>query len=158
MKSETKDNILMSTVAFVFFVNFLLLSNVILDTNPVMEELAILGWMLLFLGASPVTLSILSLRTHGTTSLNRNGIYAIVRHPMYVGGMVMFLSHICFGQHWAVTLSTVVGVCSCYLLIRSEERRLADTFGGDYSRYMREVPGVNFASGAIRFLRRPPDR
>jgi protein-S-isoprenylcysteine O-methyltransferase Ste14 len=153
-KSSTGDNILMSIVGIAFFLNILLLSNVVMDIGPASEELVILGWALLLIGASLVVLSVLSLRRYGTSSLNKNGIYGIVRHPMYVGGLVMFLSHPCFGQDWVVAVSAFVGVCCCYLLMTSEDRRLVDGFGEEYRQYMQEVPGLNFLAGAIRVIRR----
>ena len=153
-----RDNVLMSLVAIVFFLNVLLLSNVILDAHPVVEELTALGWGLLLVGALLVTLSILSLRKHGTTDLNRSGVYGVVRHPMYVGGMVMFASHVCFGQHWAVAASTAVGIGCCYLLILAEDERLIARFGQKYAGYMRDVPRMNLASGIARVMRKPRQR
>ena len=147
---NTRDNILMSVVTVAFFLNILLLNNVILDAHPVVEWLVVFGWGLLLVGALLVVLSILSLRRHGTTDLNRSGVYGVVRHPMYVGGMVMFASHVFFGQHWAVAVCTVVGMACCYLLISAEDERLIDRFGQVYKDYKREVPGMNFALGFVR--------
>ena len=152
---DRRDNILMSLVTIAFFLNILLLSNVILDAHPIVEELTIFGWGVLLVGALLVTLSILGLRKHGTTNLNRSGVYSIVRHPMYVGGMVMFASHVCFGQHWAVAASTAVGIVCCYLLILTEDKRLTTRFGQEYTGYMREVPRINFIWGMARVVRRP---
>lgn len=153
MKWETRDNVLMSIVGIVFFLNMLLLSNVVMDVGSSIEELVFLGWAILLVGALLVILSVLSLRRNGTSSLNRKGVYGVVRHPMYVGGMVMFLSHVCFGQDWIVAVSTFVGMCCCYLLILSEDQKLVAKFGEEYRQYMHEVPGLNFLTGMTRVLR-----
>ena len=153
MRGKTKENILMSIVGIVFFLNMLLL-NIPLLNIPVMKELIIVGWILLGIGALFVLLSVNTLRRKGTTNVTDSGVYGVVRHPMYLGGMVMFLSHIFFGQNWIVVISTVVGVYCCYLLIQSEDQKNIEKFGDDYKRYKGKVPGMNFVVGVIRMLQR----
>ena len=153
MRGKTKENILMSIIGIVFFLNMLLL-NIPLLNIPVMEELIIIGWILLGIGALFVLLSILTLRRKGTTNVTDSGVYGVVRHPMYLGGMVMFFSHIFFGQNWIVVISTVVGVYCCYLLIQSEDQKNIEKFGDDYKRYKGKVPGMNFVVGVMRMLQR----
>ena len=114
MRRETKDNILMGIVGIVFFLNMILL-NIPLLNVPFLEELMIVGWILLGIGALFVLLSVLTLRRKGTSNVTESGVYGVVRHPMYLGGMVLFLSHIFFGQNWIVTISTV----RCLLLLSS---------------------------------------
>jgi protein-S-isoprenylcysteine O-methyltransferase Ste14 len=154
MTRDTKDNILMSIVGIVFLLNMLLLSNVLVRTAPAIEELVVLGWTLLVVGALFVILSVLTLRKKGITSFTDSGVYGIVRHPMYVGGMMMFLSHIFFGQDWIIAVSTLVGVYCCYLLIQSEDQQIVEKFGDEYGRYMQTVPRTNFIVGIMRVLRR----
>jgi protein-S-isoprenylcysteine O-methyltransferase Ste14 len=154
MTRDTKDNILMSIVGIVFLLNMLLLSNVLVRTAPAIEELVVLGWTLLVVGALFVILSVLTLRKKGITSFTDSGVYGIVRHPMYVGGMMMFLSHIFFGQDWIIAVSTLVGVYCCYLLIQSEDQQIVEKFGDEYGRYTQTVPRTNFIVGIMRVLRR----
>lgn len=153
MRRNTKESILMVIVGIVFFLNMLLLNFPLLNV-PVMEELIIVGWMLLGIGALFVLLSVLALSRKGTTNVTNGGVYGVVRHPMYLGGMVMFLSHIFFGQNWIVGISTIVGVYCCYLLIQSEDLQNIEKFGDDYKLYMGKVPDMNFVVGVIRMLQR----
>lgn len=154
MRRETKDNILMSIVGIVFFLNMLLLNIPLPDIAPVFEELIVVGWIVLGIGALLVILSVLTLRRKRTTNVTDSGVYGIVRHPMYLGGMVMFFSHIFFGQNWIIATSTLVGVYCCYLLIQSEDQQNIKKFGDEYKPYMQKVPRMNFVVGVIRLLRR----
>ena len=153
MSGKTKENILMGIIGVVFFLNMLLL-NIPLVDGPFIEELITVGWILLGIGAVFVLLSVFTLRRKGTSNVTESGVYGVVRHPMYLGGMVMYLSHIFFGQNWIVLISTVVGVYCCYLLIQSEDQKNIDKFGDDYKRYRGKVPGINFIIGVKRMLQR----
>ena len=150
MKRETKDNALMGVVSATFLVNVLLLGGLLVDIEVRSVGLLLLGWAVLAVGAALVVLSLVTLRRRGTGALVRDGVYGVVRHPMYVGGMVMFISHPFFGQHWTVAVSSAVGAVCCYMLVRSEDQRLMEKFGDSYTEYMREVPGVNFLIGLVR--------
>lgn len=153
MRREIKDNLLMGIIGIVFFLNMLLLNIPVLDVVPVIAGLLVVGWIVLGIGALFVILSVVTLRRKGTADVTDSGVYGIVRHPMYLGGMVMFLSHIFFGQNWIIIVSTVVGMVCCYLLIRSGDQRNIEKFGDDYKRYMQKVPRMNFAVGILRLLR-----
>ena len=153
LRRETVDNLLMSVVGAVFAVNILLLSGVTAEATLAIEVLVILGWIVLVVGALLVILSFVALRRRGVDNLIDFGVYRVVRHPMYVGGMMMFVSHVLFGQSIVIGFTTLIGLCCCYLLVRSEELRLIDKFGLEYEKYMLKVPGVNLFLGAVKALR-----
>jgi len=73
---------------------------------------------------------------------------------MYLGAMVMFFSHIFLGQNWIVTISTIVGIICCYLIIQLGDQRNIEKFGDDYKLYMQKVPRMNLLIGIIRLVRR----
>lgn len=70
--------------------------------------------------------------------LIQTGPYALVRHPMYCGGMVLALGWALHVQGW-LTLAYVVLLC-VFLDVKSrrEERWLAEKFP-DYAAYQRRV-------------------
>jgi protein-S-isoprenylcysteine O-methyltransferase Ste14 len=72
---------------------------------------------------------------------------------MYLGAMIMFLSHVFFGQNWMVVISTVIALACCYLSILSGDQRNIEKFGEDYLRYMKRVPRINFVCGLARLAR-----
>ncbi len=152
MRRETKDNILMSIVGICFFLNILL--SWLLDIVPIIKELVVVGWIILVIGALFVLLSIFTLRIKGTSNIIDSGIYGIVRHPMYLGGIVMFLSHIFLLQNWIIVISAIVAIVCVYLIILSADQLNIEKFGDDYRRYMQKVPRVNFLLGIIRLLQR----
>jgi len=150
MKQETKDNILMSILGITFFLNIIIM-NLFPQT---IEELIVVGYTILVIGALFFVLSVCTLRRKGTSNVVDSGVYSIVRHPMYLGAMVMFFSHIFICQNWIVAISTVVGIVCCYLIIRSADQRNIVKFGDDYKRYMRKVTRMNILFGAMRLARR----
>ena len=70
--------------------------------------------------------------------LVRNGVYGIVRHPMYLAGMVIFT----FSPIITVNGLTVTVLADFYFLfgVFIEERRFLRSFGDEYREYMRQVP------------------
>ena len=88
-----------------------------------------------------------------TTSLVNTGIYAVVRHPQYIGGIYsIFLATLLLYPHWLFAVLGVFGSVFTYLGIREEDKRLIDKFGNDYVIYMKRVPGMNIFLGIIRLL------
>jgi len=148
MEREAKDNILMFIIGVVFFLNI-----IVINLFPsIIEELVTVGYAIL--GALFFVLSVFTLRRKGTSNIVDSGIYGIVRHPMYLGAMIMFFSHIFFGQNWIVAISTIVGIVCCYLIILSGDEKNIEKFGDDYKRYIQKVPRVNLLLGLIRLLRK----
>jgi len=150
MKRETKDNILMILLGITFFLNTIALSLF----PPTIEELVVIGYTILAIGALFYVLSVFTLRRKGVSDIVDSGIYGIVRHPMYLGAMLMFFSHIFLGQNWLGAIGTIVAIVCCYLIILSGDQRNIEKFGDDYKRYMEKVPRMNFVAGIIRLLRR----
>jgi len=70
--------------------------------------------------------------------LVRTGVYGIVRHPMYLAGLVLFtFSPIITVNGLAVTI-----MADLYFLFGAfiEERRFLAVFGDEYREYMKQVP------------------
>jgi len=150
MKRATKDNILMTIIGVVFFLNII----AIILFPSIIEESVAVGYTILGLGAVFYVLSVLTLRRKGVSRIVDSGIYGIVRHPMYLGAIVMFFSHIFLSQSWIVAIGTIVAIVCCYLIILSGDERNIEKFGDDYKRYMQRVPRVNLLLGLIHLLRR----
>lgn len=71
-------------------------------------------------------------------TLCTSGCYAVVRHPLYLLGLIFFLGNPVMTTRW-LTL-TILG--TVYLLVGAllEERRLLRQFGEAYARYQQQVP------------------
>ncbi len=90
-----------------------------------------------------------------TTRLVDTGIYAVVRHPQYTGGIyAIFLANFLANPHWLFGVLGAAGVATVYLSCREEDKALIEKFGDDYKGYIRRVPGMNFIVGIIRLARR----
>ena len=84
-----------------------------------------------------------------------SGIYAIVRHPLYLGWILaIFVATIFLYQHWLFVIVGIPGIVSVYLISRQEEQTNIEKFGNEYKRYMQKVPGMNLLVGVIRLIRR----
>jgi len=89
-----------------------------------------------------------------TTKLTDTGIYAIVRHPQYTGGIYsIFLTTLLWYPHWLFGVLGVIGTAVIYMSCREEDQRLIAKFGDDYKVYMKRVPRINFVTGIARFIR-----
>ena len=90
-----------------------------------------------------------------TTRLVDTGIYAVVRHPQYTGGIyALFLTTLLFYPHWLFGVLGAAGVAVIYMGCREEDQRLVEKFGQDYEAYMKRVPRMNFVLGLVRLVRR----
>ncbi len=150
MRRETRDNILMILLGIAFFLNIIAINLF----PPAIGELVNVGWIIFGVGAFFYILSVFTLRRKGVSKIVDSGVYGIVRHPMYLGAMLMFFSHIFLGQNWMVAIGTIVAIACCYLIIMSGDQRNIEKFGDDYRHYMEKVPRINLLVGAIRLLRR----
>jgi len=89
-----------------------------------------------------------------TTVLVNSGTYAIIRHPMALGGILLMLASILISQHW---LAAIVGVpisVWTYTEQVEAEKGLIVKFGDNYKRYMQKVPRMNLFLGILRFVKR----
>ncbi|MBN2388623.1 MAG: isoprenylcysteine carboxylmethyltransferase family protein [Anaerolineales bacterium] len=121
-----------------------------------------LGWVILWLSAIFGWLPIFTFKKWGkvpqgkgyihTTALVDRGVYAIVRHPQYLAGILIGLGLPLISQHWLVAVLGVVVMVVAYLDTFDEERSTIARFGDEYLHYMQRVPRVNFLLGIVRLL------
>ena len=122
------------------------------------------GWIIMAVSAVFGWLPILAFRKKGgvtkgksyiqTTVLVDSGVYAVVRHPQYLAGILLSLALILITQHWLIATIGVVAMVLNYLITLKADQELTEKFGEDYKRYMQKVPRMNFLLGLIRLLRR----
>lgn len=147
-KRSIIDNICVLIMVIAFVVNTVSI-NII---PPIFKQLIYVGYVLLVTGIFLLVLAIITLRRKGTHKVIDTGIYGVVRHPIYLAGMILFLSHVFFGQHWIVFGSTAIAIGCCYMAMWSGDQWNIEKFGDDYVDYMKRVPGMNFLSGLKRYL------
>jgi protein-S-isoprenylcysteine O-methyltransferase Ste14 len=121
------------------------------------------GWIILWISALFGWLPIFNFRKWGqvpkgksyvhTTVVVDRGLYAIVRHPQYLAGILMGIGLGLIAQNWiVVVLGFVVAIIS-YIGTTEEEAGCLEKFGEAYAQYMERVPGVNFVLGIYRWVK-----
>jgi len=131
---------------------------------PGWRPLQWIGWgiwvLSLVFGIAPIYL----LRRHGrvahgesyvhTTRLVETGLYAVVRHPQYLAGILFNLALMLLAQHWLVALTGGLSMALMYVEIRDADREGLEKFGDEYRQYMQRVPRANFLLGLARLARK----
>ena len=106
------------------------------------------GWCILIFGVFMVSWSIISRKREiGFVS---NGIYAFVRHPEFLGHMLIISSLALLTQHLFSFIVGGVLIFLLYLAMVEEEKENLEKFGDSYREYMRGVPRVNLILGVLR--------
>lgn len=151
------------TVLTIAAVGQIVLSFVLYDPDG-NQLLRNAGWAVLCVSALFGWLPIFTFRSKGgvakgksyvhTTVLVDSGIYAIVRHPQYLAGVIMSLALTLIAQHWLVAALGLIAAVTYYLSTIQEEESCIKKFGDAYIRYMDSVPRMNFIAGIVRLVRR----
>jgi protein-S-isoprenylcysteine O-methyltransferase Ste14 len=88
-----------------------------------------------------------------TSRLVDTSLYAIVRHPQYLGGILFALALILIGQHWLVIVLGIIAMLLIYLDIQVADQECIEKFGAEYRQYMLRVPQINIPLGISRLIR-----
>lgn len=109
-------------------------------------------------------LPVFTLRTYGdidpggsflaTTELVDKGIYRLIRHPQYLGFMLLSIG-MCF--YFQLDMTIIFSALTIIFLafgIREEEKLLTNQFGEDYEEYKKRVPSLNIFISLFRLLKK----
>jgi protein-S-isoprenylcysteine O-methyltransferase Ste14 len=153
--------IVMATISTLATVGQIILAILLYDQNGNTAVIN-LGWVILWLSAIFGMLPIFTFKKWGgvpkgksylhTTVLVDRGVYAIVRHPQYLAGMLIGLALPLISQHWAVAVLGIGVVAVYYVNTFDEEASAIEKFGDQYREYMQRVPRTNFLLGTFRLL------
>ncbi|MEJ2241037.1 MAG: methyltransferase, partial [Candidatus Bathyarchaeota archaeon] len=78
--------------------------------------------------------------THRTEKIVTTGVYSIVRHPQYFGGLMAHIGVTFLLSAWYSLLVTPVIVVLVYLISKKEEKELIKEFDQKYKDYKKEIP------------------
>ena len=169
MKKLSKDSflILIASILMIlcFPLNPLVLFNVIEPSPDLIKVLFYIGWVIWASGMVLVMAPIIIFPRRGgvakgkafvhTTRLVNTGIYAVVRHPQYLGGILsIFVATPLLYQHWLFVVLGIPGAVLVYLGARQEDKYLIAKFGEEYRQYMQAVPRTDILTGVMRLARR----
>jgi protein-S-isoprenylcysteine O-methyltransferase Ste14 len=149
------------TVAFIVLYGLLIALFVLFYDSAHLEVLMYLGWGILVIGIIFLLQASRS-RRQGRASretaenkrfLVDSGMYSFVRHPEFVGHILIFVALMLITQYWASILVGVALIVLLYLAMLDEEKGNVEKFGDAYNEYMRRVPRINLISGIVRSLK-----
>ncbi len=89
-------------------------------------------------GAKETTLKVAE--THRPETIVTAGVYSIVRHPQYLGGLLAHAGISFLLSAWYSLLSTPLMTVLIYLISRKEEEELIKEFGKEYEDYKKKAP------------------
>ena len=70
----------------------------------------------------------------------KSDVYSQLRHPMYFGSILLFLSFVVLSLSLVALGIFIVIVCFYYFLCWYEEKVLVEKLGKEYEEYMKQVP------------------
>lgn len=108
--------------------------------------------------------SMLALRKYGrisasgsflaTTRLVDRGIYGVVRHPQYLGIVLLNITLLLLNQNWITASISLVSSLLLIFGIGEEEVILKKQFGEAYNSYCQRVPAFNIVKGFMLKLKK----
>ena len=78
--------------------------------------------------------------THRTDKIITKGVYSIVRHPQYLGGILAHIGASFLLSGMYSLLATPLVIALIYIISWKEENELTKEFGKDYEDYKKRVP------------------
>ena len=106
------------------------------------------------LGAALLAASVISQHRNKGGDLMESGVYGIVRHPMYLGAMLLFCAMFCFMPTWLMSMLAFINIGVIERFADREEQENWAKFGEDFARYTEEVPKYDVITGLVRWLKK----
>jgi len=151
-----KKSHLISHIAYIGLYGMLIISTIIHYNSADLTELLYAGWIILAFGIIFLLWSSKSRKKGhveggiGRESLVESGMYAFVRHPEFLGHILIIFALVIISQHWiSLIIGAILIVLLCFAMIEEEKRNI-EKFGNAYMDYMKRVPRINLIAGIIR--------
>ena len=121
-----------------FFINY---SNFISKYVSLYIRIPLSIVILLFSGyLAKAGLSIVFGEVREEPSVIKKGVFSIVRHPVYLGSILLSLGLLKFTLSILSTIVWVIIIAFYYFISKHEEKLLLGKFGKEYEDYMKKVP------------------
>jgi protein-S-isoprenylcysteine O-methyltransferase Ste14 len=150
MQNQIKENLGYIINGLTIALYFFMLFNV--DVPPELAFLQYGGWIFFIAGIALIILSFVALLGPHPKPVIEHGILSVVRNPMYLGSIFVYLAMAFFMPHWIMIVLAVVNALIIYWDMVIEEQKNIEKFGDDYARYMQAVPRANIFAGFMRLI------
>lgn len=146
---------LLGHIAYAGLYGVLIISTIFLYNSANLASLFYAGWIILAVGITFLLWSSKSrkrgrIEDTGREALVESGMYAFVRHPEFLGHILIIFALIVISQHWiSLTVGAILIVLVSLAMIEEEKRNM-EKFGDAYRDYMKRVPRINLIAGIIR--------
>lgn len=87
-----------------------------------------------------------------TTKLVDCGIFSIIRHPQYTGGMWIAFAMTLPNQSWMIIIIAALAIFAFALTIYLEEEKLIEKFGKEYKEYKKRTSACSLILGLIKSI------
>ena len=142
---------LIAHIAYIGLYGVMIISTIIHYNSADLVELYA-GWIIMAFGIIFLLCSSKS-REKGHADgigLVESGMYAFVRHPEFLGHILIIFALVIISQHWiSVIVGAILIVLLCLAMIEEEKRNI-EKFGDMYTDYMKRVPRINLLIGIMR--------
>jgi len=155
-----KENIghLIGHIFYIALYGVLIISTIILYNSANLVALLYVGWITLAFGVIFLLWSsqsrkkgrVLGEKSGMKETLVESGLYAIIRHPEFLGHILIIFALVFIAQHWVSLITGTVLILLLYLAMLEEEKRDIKKFGDAYKDYIKRVPKINLLAGVIR--------
>jgi len=141
---------LVAHIAYIGLYGMLIISTIIHYNSANLVKLVYAGWIIMAFGIIFLLCSSKSRKKgHADSSgLVERGMYAFVRHPEFLGHILIIFALVIISQHCFI-VGAILIVLLCLAMI-DEEKRNIEKFGNAYRDYMKKVPRINLIAGIIR--------
>ena len=151
-----KRSHLIGHIAYIGLYGMLIISTIIHYNSADLAELLYAGWMIMAFGIIFLFCSSKSRKKGHAEGIGlvERGMYAFVRHPEFLGHILIIFALVIISQHWInLIVGAILIVLLCLAMI-DEEKRNMEKFGNAYRDYMKRVPRINLIAGIIRQISR----
>ena len=108
---------------------------------PLVVRIPVGAVLLLFAAyLATVSMRIVFGETRETPHVIRKSVFRVVRHPMYLSEVLLYLGLLFVNLSLAAGAVLLIAIAFLHVISRYEERRLIGRFGDAYRQYMRDVP------------------
>ena len=143
---------LVGHIAYIALYGVLIISTIFLYNSANLAKLVYAGWIILAFGIVFLLWSSKSRKKGHEEGIGlvESGMYAFVRHPEFLGHILIISALVIISQHWiSVIVGAILIVLLCLAMIEEEKRNI-EKFGNAYMDYMKRVPRINLIAGIIR--------